>query len=601
MHVLRQFVHDEYRVRAGELEWWLVSPTERLVRVELVHPEDFGRQQALAFIAEQPPSFPQPSTRRAHPSPRPLPHDYAGQPPRQCPLLRHRSDCGSSARPLPCSSPLLSSSLPTLRPWTAVRQSSSCLCVLLQRGPVTAAQVETAAWQAEPPASPCAPLLQLPSPQLQPCTPPLLAPSPLCLLTLNGGDGGYLQVEETPIQPSDVGAAATPAASHRAPSAMAIDRDAAGRAGSTSSSPLTHLLSFTAATAQQGQRPSPQLFPRRLPDAAPSSPRSADALSGAVTHCAVDTAEVAAPLTHEGEQRLLPVSADGSASGVHGAAPRAHDICSVPLSLASARHESAHELQLLSPPPLEEATLSSPTATAATAATEAHGSPPSSEATAPLRPQSPVSDARVAPMSCEGSQRPSSAAAGASLAAAGSFVSTSPRALVIPSCPPCYSAPTGRLLWPDSSSCAPPSPPLAFATFCFPTAQPQSLLPLPPQQRHERAAVATPCELWPSFDCSPYTPLCTAHPSWSGLGDLHTERMRGERRRGGQVRKQPHLQRLPLLQLAPACLRGSFVFAQRAAHLSAPAPLAPEPSAGPELPVTFFPSQRSHRQPTWAE
>ena len=42
-----QFLHDEYRVRAGELEWWLVSPSERLVRVELLHPNNIDRRLLL--------------------------------------------------------------------------------------------------------------------------------------------------------------------------------------------------------------------------------------------------------------------------------------------------------------------------------------------------------------------------------------------------------------------------------------------------------------------------------------------------------------------------------------------------------------------------
>ena len=37
----------EYRVQAGELEYWLVSPSERLVRVELVHPANRERHVLL--------------------------------------------------------------------------------------------------------------------------------------------------------------------------------------------------------------------------------------------------------------------------------------------------------------------------------------------------------------------------------------------------------------------------------------------------------------------------------------------------------------------------------------------------------------------------
>ena len=62
-HVLRacpfssrcKFIHDEYRLRAGELEYWLVSPTERLVRVELVHPLNAERRALLEQLVSAPP------------------------------------------------------------------------------------------------------------------------------------------------------------------------------------------------------------------------------------------------------------------------------------------------------------------------------------------------------------------------------------------------------------------------------------------------------------------------------------------------------------------------------------------------------------------
>ena len=44
----------EYRVRAGECEYWLVSPSERVVRVELVNPANTARLALLQLLCAEP-------------------------------------------------------------------------------------------------------------------------------------------------------------------------------------------------------------------------------------------------------------------------------------------------------------------------------------------------------------------------------------------------------------------------------------------------------------------------------------------------------------------------------------------------------------------
>jgi hypothetical protein len=49
------FVDDEYRVRASEFEFWLVSPAENLVRVEIVDPRNTQRLEQLTALVNNPP------------------------------------------------------------------------------------------------------------------------------------------------------------------------------------------------------------------------------------------------------------------------------------------------------------------------------------------------------------------------------------------------------------------------------------------------------------------------------------------------------------------------------------------------------------------
>lgn len=50
-----KFVHDEYRVAADECagEYWLVSPAERVIRVEIVRPQDKQRKLFLQKLVRQ--------------------------------------------------------------------------------------------------------------------------------------------------------------------------------------------------------------------------------------------------------------------------------------------------------------------------------------------------------------------------------------------------------------------------------------------------------------------------------------------------------------------------------------------------------------------
>ena len=49
-----KFIHDEYRVRVGQLEFWLISPRENMVRVEKVEPANAPRiSQLLQLVHEQ--------------------------------------------------------------------------------------------------------------------------------------------------------------------------------------------------------------------------------------------------------------------------------------------------------------------------------------------------------------------------------------------------------------------------------------------------------------------------------------------------------------------------------------------------------------------
>jgi hypothetical protein len=65
-----KFIHDEVRVKAGECEYWLVCPSENIIKVELVDQRNKQRLQQLEQLVFNPPAGPvSPLT----PSPEPTP------------------------------------------------------------------------------------------------------------------------------------------------------------------------------------------------------------------------------------------------------------------------------------------------------------------------------------------------------------------------------------------------------------------------------------------------------------------------------------------------------------------------------------------------
>lgn len=53
-----KFIHSEYRIRAGTYEFWLVSPDENIVRIEMVDPQNINRLNQLISLTEKPPQPP---------------------------------------------------------------------------------------------------------------------------------------------------------------------------------------------------------------------------------------------------------------------------------------------------------------------------------------------------------------------------------------------------------------------------------------------------------------------------------------------------------------------------------------------------------------
>jgi butyrate response factor 1 len=53
-----KFLHQEYRIKAGENEYWLVSPEESQIRVEIVHSGNKQRLEQLNQLVFQPPRGP---------------------------------------------------------------------------------------------------------------------------------------------------------------------------------------------------------------------------------------------------------------------------------------------------------------------------------------------------------------------------------------------------------------------------------------------------------------------------------------------------------------------------------------------------------------
>lgn len=52
-----KFIHDEYRIQASAYEFWLVSPAEKIVRIEIVSPSDMSRLKLLQDLSQQPQSL----------------------------------------------------------------------------------------------------------------------------------------------------------------------------------------------------------------------------------------------------------------------------------------------------------------------------------------------------------------------------------------------------------------------------------------------------------------------------------------------------------------------------------------------------------------
>eukprot|EP00456_Euglypha_rotunda_P019828 TRINITY_DN1749_c0_g2_i2.p1 TRINITY_DN1749_c0_g2~~TRINITY_DN1749_c0_g2_i2.p1 ORF type:complete len:477 (+),score=17.90 TRINITY_DN1749_c0_g2_i2:456-1886(+) len=110
-----RFIHDEYRLQAGENEFWLVAPSENLVRVEIVDPENTARKKLLQSLVSLPPQFfPKPweAQMREEGAPPPSPPHLPPQhllPPHHNP---HLPPLGPSPSILPHLQPQPSSHLP---------------------------------------------------------------------------------------------------------------------------------------------------------------------------------------------------------------------------------------------------------------------------------------------------------------------------------------------------------------------------------------------------------------------------------------------------------------------------------------------------------
>jgi hypothetical protein len=52
-----KFIHDEYRIQGEDNEFWLVSPSENLIRVEMVDRNDTARRAQLQALVNNPPQL----------------------------------------------------------------------------------------------------------------------------------------------------------------------------------------------------------------------------------------------------------------------------------------------------------------------------------------------------------------------------------------------------------------------------------------------------------------------------------------------------------------------------------------------------------------